>query len=97
MIDQGFGLWTGGGWEGSERAKPECPLDSESLNSRLDVQSRIRIVDRRRLIGLVFWVRCPGNRTKQRQVRVLMGSERLTQPRVGRCPAGGMGVRNEGR
>jgi hypothetical protein len=54
-------------------------------------------VERRRLIGLVFWVRCPGNRTKQRQVRVLMGSERLTQPRVGRCPAGGMGVRNEGR
>jgi hypothetical protein len=62
---------------GSERAKPECPLNSESLNSRLYVQSRIRILERPRLIGLVFCISRPGNRTKQRQVRALMGSERL--------------------
>jgi hypothetical protein len=43
----------------ARRAKPECPLDSESLTSRLHDLSRIRIVDRWRLIGLVFWVRRP--------------------------------------
>ena len=32
---------------GSERAKPECPLDSESLGSRLHDRSRIWIADRR--------------------------------------------------
>jgi hypothetical protein len=46
-----FGLRTGGGWEGSERTKSECPLDSESLSSRLHDQSRIWIADRRRLGG----------------------------------------------
>jgi hypothetical protein len=38
------------------RTKPESPLDSELLSSRLHHLSRIRIGDPRRLIGLVFWV-----------------------------------------
>jgi hypothetical protein len=37
----------------ARRAKPESPLDSESLTSRLHDQSRIRIVDGQRRIGMV--------------------------------------------
>ena len=40
--------------------KPECPLDSASLGSRVHSLSRIGIMDRRRRIGLTFWVRDSG-------------------------------------
>ncbi len=61
------------------RAKPECPLVSWALCSRLHVLSRIQIVGRRR-VGLTFWVQRPRYWTRQWQVRVMLGEERFAIP-----------------
>ncbi len=42
------------------RAKPECPLVSWALCSRLHLLSRIQVEGWRRRIGLAFWVQRPG-------------------------------------
>ena len=58
------------------RTKPECPLVSSRLCSRLHSRSRIQIVKgRRRSGGLEFWVPRPRHWTRQRQVKVMLGRE----------------------
>jgi hypothetical protein len=65
------------------RAKPECPLVSWALCSRLHVLSRIQIVGCRR-VGLAFWVQRPRYWTRQRQVLVMLGGEWFATPPRGR-------------
>ncbi len=65
---------------GSGGTKPESPLDSESSSSRVRVLSRIRIVDRRRRIGLAFWAQRPRYWTLERQARVVQGRELFAPP-----------------
>jgi len=57
------------------RTKPECPLVSWALCSRMHDRSRIQIVDWGRRVGLVFWLQRPRYWILQRQVRVWLGLE----------------------
>ncbi len=68
---------------GTGGTKPEPPLDSVSLGPRVHVLTQIRIVNRRRRIGLVFWVQRPRYSTLERQVRVLLEREPLALPSPG--------------
>ena len=65
------------------RAKPESPLVSWALCSRVHSRSRIQIVDRRYRVGLVFWLQRPRHWTPQRLMRVRLGLERLLTPPPG--------------
>jgi hypothetical protein len=62
------------------RTKPECPLVSWALCSRLHVLSRIQVVVWRWRIGLVFWVQRPRYWTRQRQVRITEGEDLFATP-----------------
>jgi hypothetical protein len=62
------------------RTKPECPLISRALCSRVHELSRIQILDLRRRIGLVFWAQRPRYWTLQRQVRVVQEEELFGTP-----------------
>src|SRR5271167_1729342 len=66
------------------RAKPECPLASWALCSRLHLLSRIQVVVWRWRIGLVFWVQRPRYWTVQRQVRIMEGEDLFGTPPRGR-------------
>ncbi len=66
------------------RAKPECPLVSWALCSRLHLLSRIQVVAWRWRIGLVFWVQRPRYRRRRRQVRTLQGEDLFGTPPRGR-------------
>ncbi len=69
-------------WLGS---KPECPLESMGKWLRLPSlsPSPIRIDDRWRRIGLVFWVQRARYWTLERQVRVMRGAEPFAPPPPG--------------
>jgi hypothetical protein len=62
------------------RAKPECPLVSWALCSRLHLLSRIQVEDWRRRMGLAFWVQRPRYGTRRRQVGVMQGEDLLGTP-----------------
>ena len=62
------------------RTKPESPLVSWALCSRLHLRSRIQIVDWRRRIGLVLWLQRPRYWTLRQQMRVMLGEEWVAAP-----------------
>jgi len=62
------------------RTKPESPLVSWALCSRVHSRSRIQVVDGRHRIGLVFWLQRPRYWTLQRQVRLMLGFEQFAAP-----------------
>ncbi len=55
--------------------KPECALESVTKEAWYTSLSRIRIDDRRRRIGLMFWVQRHRYWTRDRALRVLRGEE----------------------
>ncbi len=60
--------------------KPECALESVAKPLWYTSLLRIRIDDRRRRIGLVFWVQRHRYWTLERAWRVLLGGEPLAPP-----------------
>jgi hypothetical protein len=71
--------WCAAQAEKARGAKPECPLDSKPLPSRVPVRSRIGLVDLQRRIGLVFWLQRPRFWTRQREEKTL-GLEEVLAP-----------------
>jgi hypothetical protein len=65
------------------RAKPECPLVSWALCSRLHLLSRIQVEGWRRRIGLAFWAQRPRYGTRRWQVGVMPGEDLLGTPARG--------------
>ncbi len=78
-------VWCQARQAGGSRTKPECALASGSKRARQPSLSRIRIEDRLRRIGLMFWVQRPRYWTLERQLRVLGGEGPLAAPPPGRA------------
>jgi hypothetical protein len=76
------GAWCRGREVVCLRAKPECPLVSWALCSRLHLLSRIQVEDGRRRMGLAFWVQTTSLRdpARREQVGVRQGEDLLGTP-----------------